>query len=111
MKDGPQTWHYGLVAKWWAEFNQGGPEITYFQNLIELHGQPALDVGCGTGRLLLPLRRAGLDVDGCEISPDMLALCQQNAQLEGVSVDLYEQGDARTRSASRLQDDSCMWGL
>lgn len=19
--DQPQTWHYGLVARWWAEFN------------------------------------------------------------------------------------------
>jgi ubiquinone/menaquinone biosynthesis C-methylase UbiE len=57
-----QTWHYGLVAKWWAEFNEGGPEIEYFQRFIERDGQPALDVACGTGRLLLPYLRAGLDV-------------------------------------------------
>ena len=91
MKDKPQTWHYGLVAQWWAEFNVGGPEIPYFQRLIERHGQPALDVGCGTGRLLLPYRMAGLDVDGCDISPDMLALCRQNAERDGISVNLYEQ--------------------
>lgn len=91
MKDKPQTWHYGLVAQWWAEFNVGGPELPYFQRLIERYGQPALDVGCGTGRLLLPYRRAGLDVDGCDISPDMLALCRQNAEREGISVNLYEQ--------------------
>jgi hypothetical protein len=23
----PRTWHYGLVARWWAEFHHGGPEI------------------------------------------------------------------------------------
>ncbi len=91
MKDKPRTWHYGLVAQWWAEFNAGGPEIAYFQRLIERYGQPALDVGCGTGRLLLPYRRAGLDVDGSDISPDMLALCKQNAEREGISVNLYEQ--------------------
>ena len=34
----PQTWHYGLVAQWWAEFNVDGPEIPYFQRLIELYG-------------------------------------------------------------------------
>ena len=22
-----QTWHYGLVSRWWAEFNLDGPEI------------------------------------------------------------------------------------
>jgi hypothetical protein len=27
MTDRPQTWHYGLVARWWAEFNTDGPEI------------------------------------------------------------------------------------
>lgn len=65
MDTKPQVWHYGLVAQWWAEFNESGPEITYFQKLIERYGQPALDVGCGTGRLLLPYLRAGLDVVVC----------------------------------------------
>jgi hypothetical protein len=26
MADTPETWHYGLVARWWAEFNTEGPE-------------------------------------------------------------------------------------
>ena len=59
----PQTWHHGLVARWWAEFNDDGPEIAYFRRFVEA-GQPALDVGCGTGRLLLAFSRDGLDVDG-----------------------------------------------
>jgi SAM-dependent methyltransferase len=85
----PQTWHHGVVAKWWAEFNLEGPEIAYFQKFIEDDGQPALDVACGTGRLLIPYRRAGLDVDRCDFSPDMLALCRERAEREGVTVDLY----------------------
>ena len=47
MEDKPKTWHHGLVAQWWAEFNEGGPEVPYFQKLIERYGQPDLDVGCG----------------------------------------------------------------
>ena len=39
----PRTWHYGLVATWWAEFHHGGPEIEFLRPLIEA-GQPALDV-------------------------------------------------------------------
>jgi 2-polyprenyl-3-methyl-5-hydroxy-6-metoxy-1,4-benzoquinol methylase len=77
-----QTWHYGLVAKWWAEFNHDGPEIAYFQQHVEA-GQPALDVACGTGRLLIPYLRAGLDVDGCDVSADMIALCREHAEREG----------------------------
>ena len=86
----PSTWHYGVVARWWAEFNRDGPEIDYFRAFVE-RGQPALDVACGTGRILLPLLKAGLDVDGCDISPDMLALCREAADREGLSPSLYAQ--------------------
>jgi SAM-dependent methyltransferase len=91
----PHTWHYGVVARWWAEFNTSGPEIAYFQKFIEGDGQPALDVACGTGRLLIPYLHAGLDVDGCDLSPDMLALCRDRAEREGLSPTLYEQAAHR----------------
>jgi SAM-dependent methyltransferase len=91
--DRPQTWHYGLVAKWWSEFNDDfrPHEIPYFQRFIEDGGEPALDVGCGTGRLLLPYLRAGLDIDGCDVSADMIALCREKAESEGLSPKLYVQ--------------------
>lgn len=91
MSDEVQTWHYGLVARHWAEHNTTGPEIAYFQRQIEHYGQPALDAGCGTGRLLIPFLRAGLDVDGCDVSDGMLAYCQQTAEREGLSPRLYRQ--------------------
>jgi len=91
MSDNVQTWHYGLVARHWAEHNTTGPEIAYYQRQIETYGQPALDAGCGTGRLLLPFLRAGLDVDGCDVSEDMLAYCQQTAEREGFAPRLYRQ--------------------
>src|SRR3990172_7425717 len=91
MSDRPQTWHYGLVARHWAEHNTDGPEIDYFQKQVERYGQPALDAGCGTGRLLIPFLRAGLDVDGCDVSPDMLTLCQEKAENEGLQANLYQQ--------------------
>jgi len=84
------TWHYGLVARWWAEFSEPGPEIDYFRRFVE-EGEPALDVACGTGRLLLPYLRAGHDVDGCDISADMLAHCRDAAEREGLSPNLYAQ--------------------
>ena len=91
MSDTVQTWHHGLVARHWAEKNTDGPEIAYFQRQIETYGQPALDAGCGTGRLLIPFLRAGLDVDGCDVSADMLAYCQQTAEGAGLAPRLYQQ--------------------
>ncbi|MFO7589394.1 MAG: class I SAM-dependent methyltransferase [Acidimicrobiia bacterium] len=90
--DGPQTWHHGLVAEWWSEFNDDfrPHEIPYFQRFVE-SGQPALDVGCGAGRLLVPFLRAGLDVDGCDVSADMIAVCRAKAEREGLSPNLYVQ--------------------
>ncbi len=81
------------MAKWWSEFNDDfrAHEIPYFQRFIESDGQPALDVACGTGRLLLPYLRAGLDVDGCDVSADMIGACREKATREGLSPNLYVQ--------------------
>ena len=91
MDPEPTTWHYGVVARYWAEFNVSGPEIAYFQKFIERYGEPVLDAACGTGRLPVPYLLAGLDVDGCDISPDMLALCSERAEREGLAPKLYAQ--------------------
>lgn len=82
------TWHHGIVATWWDEFNRDGPEIDFFRRYVE-EGQPALDAGCGTGRLLVPFRRAGLDVDGCDVSADMLDRCRARLEAEGLAAALH----------------------
>ncbi len=91
MTDELRIWHYGLVARWWAEFNEGGEDVEYFRRAIAASGEPALDAGCGTGRLLLPFVRSGLDVDGSDASKDMVELCQAKAKSEGLSLNLYAQ--------------------
>jgi SAM-dependent methyltransferase len=81
-----------LVARWWAEFNVASPtELAFYRATVERYGQPALDLCCGTGRILLPLLRAGLDVDGCDVSPDMLAFCRAQAARDDLKPRLYTQ--------------------
>ena len=84
------TWHHGLVADWWAEFNVGGPEIDYFGEFVE-RGQPALDAGCGAGRLLLPWLHAGYDVDGCDVSADMVERCRVLGRAQGLHPTVWAQ--------------------
>lgn len=91
MPDDPLVWHYGLMAECWAEFNTAAPEEPFFRKEIARFGQPVLDVACGTGRLLLPLLRAGIDIDGCDISADMLHHCMRKATGESFSPNLYRQ--------------------
>jgi SAM-dependent methyltransferase len=91
-KKQPQVWHHGLVARDWGEFSTDmGKEGLYFKKLIETFGQPALDLGCGSGRLLIPFLNVGIDVDGCEYSKDMLSQCQERAAREGLTPLLYQQ--------------------
>lgn len=92
MDHRPQSWHRGLVARWWVEFNVAEPdELAYYRAAIERFGQPALDLGCGAGRLLVPLAAAGLDVDGVDVSPDMLALAAGLAADAGAAPGLHAQ--------------------
>jgi SAM-dependent methyltransferase len=70
----PSTWHHGLVADYWAAVNLDAPELDLYEQHLR---SPVLDAGCGTGRLLAPLRERGFDVDGCDVSADMLERCRQ----------------------------------
>lgn len=68
------TWHYGLIARWWAEFNKAEPhQLDYYRSAIRKFGEPVVDLGCGTGRFLVPLSADGFDIDGVDISADMIA--------------------------------------
>ena len=71
------------MARWWAEFNVAEPvELDYWRGAIKKYGEPAIDLGCGTGRFAVPLRAAGFDIDGTDVSEDMLA--QARAQSSGL---------------------------
>ncbi len=91
MTDEPLIWHYGLMAERWAEFNTEAPEAPFYLQEIARYGQPVLDVACGTGRLLLPILRVGVEIDGCDISGDMLHYCEEKATSEGYQPKLYRQ--------------------
>jgi SAM-dependent methyltransferase len=47
-----------------------------------------IDLGCGTGRLLMSLARRGTRVLGVDLSAEMLAVAREKARQSGVSVDL-----------------------
>ena len=95
------TWHYGLIARWWSNFNREGPEIDFFRRYVAA-GQPALDVACGSGRLLVPWVASGLDVDGVDASADMITACREAAGEHRLRTEPVHATDAQARPASAL---------
>jgi SAM-dependent methyltransferase len=89
----PSVDYTGLAATAWERFatDAVGPDDAFFRALAARFGEPVLDVGCGSGRLLLPLLDAGVDIEGVEPSADMLALCRARAAARGRSPVLHQQ--------------------
>ena len=100
----PEDYEYrGLMAQAWDLLRgdvTAWPDRAFYREIIERRNGPALDVGCGTGRLILDYLQAGLDVDGVDNSPEMLAICRDKAAAGGVDVQgrlfLQEMGELAT---------------
>lgn len=58
-------------------------DLPFYLAIARRTGGPVLEVGCGTGRVLVPLARAGFDVVGVDVSPAMLALAAQRVAAAG----------------------------
>jgi SAM-dependent methyltransferase len=61
-------------------------DIPFVLRLAAATGGPVLEVGCGSGRLLLPLARAGIAVIGVDNSPEMLARAELRLAAEPEAV-------------------------
>jgi len=56
------------------------PDVGFFVDEATRCGGPVLEVGCGTGRVLIPTARAGLEVTGIDSAATMLAGCRRRLQ-------------------------------
>jgi SAM-dependent methyltransferase len=52
---------------------------------------PVLEAMCGSGRFLIPLMQAGIDLDGLDASSDMLGACKRHCSERGLEPRLYQQ--------------------
>ncbi len=61
-------------------------DIPYWTEVAGSAGGPVLEMACGSGRVLLALRRAGLDVEGLDASPAMIGRLRDKAAAAGLAV-------------------------
>ena len=90
----PDYDYHGLIASTWDLWRDDTADWSdrhFYLDVIRRYGQPALDIGCGTGRLILDFAQAGIDIDGVDNSPEMLAICRAKADVLNLAPTLFEQ--------------------
>ena len=81
----------GLSARSYDTLVPPPGDEAFFREAIRRFGEPVLDVGCGTGRLLVPFAASGIDVEGVDDSPEMLEICRAKARARGLEPALHVQ--------------------
>ena len=61
---------------------RGRPDVDFFVDAARESGGPVLEVGSGTGRVLIPTARAGIAITGVDLSEYMLEVCEQRLSAE-----------------------------
>src|SRR5215216_573078 len=55
------------------------PDGSFYLALAQQCRGAVLDLGCGTGRITIPLARQGMSITGLDVVPEMLAYAQSKA--------------------------------
>jgi SAM-dependent methyltransferase len=58
------------------------PDVAFYVEAARQAAGPVLELGCGTGRVLLPIARAGVAITGLDASPEMLGICRTRLTVE-----------------------------
>lgn len=88
MTDGGGYEEYAFVADLYDFVvpYRNRPDVEFFVEAAREAGGPILEIGCGTGRVLIPTARAGAEIVGLDLSPKMLAICRKGLEQESVAV-------------------------
>jgi SAM-dependent methyltransferase len=57
-------------------------DVPFYVELAKKIGGPVLEIGCGTGRVLLPTARAGIEIHGVDLAQPMLQVLRNHLQRE-----------------------------
>lgn len=52
-------------------------DVSFYVEMARKSGGPVLELGCGTGRVLIPTAQAGIEITGLDYSERMLSFCRQ----------------------------------
>lgn len=61
-------------------------DVSFYLDLAREIGGPVLEIGCGTGRVLLEIARSGIEIHGLDQSPAMLEVLKAKLERESLEV-------------------------
>jgi SAM-dependent methyltransferase len=86
--------HYaGLVADWYDDWlSARTDDIDFYTGFFDRFPGTILELACGTGRILLPIAKGGVNIHGLDGSEDMLKVLASKATREGLrSIPVHHQ--------------------
>jgi ubiquinone/menaquinone biosynthesis C-methylase UbiE len=75
-------------------------DVGFYLRQIKTYGDPALELGCGTGRITIPLAQAGIDITGLDVLDTMLSVAKNKAKSEKVKIE-WVKADCRNFHLNR----------
>ncbi|AZR72948.1 hypothetical protein BBF96_05800 [Anoxybacter fermentans] len=76
------TEYEGFFAEFYDVLHSNEDDALAFISFAKEFGSPILELGCGTGRLLIPLARKGFEITGMDLSEAMLEICRNKLEQE-----------------------------
>ncbi len=61
-------------------------DVALYVEMARESGGPVLEIGCGTGRILIPTAQAGIQIVGLDASDRMLSMCREKLSHEPAEV-------------------------
>jgi ubiquinone/menaquinone biosynthesis C-methylase UbiE len=84
-RDGSRGWdEYAPFYDWENAKTVARRDIAFWQRLAVAQESPVLELGCGTGRIAVPLAKAGIPLVGIDRSAPMLARARRRLKLAGL---------------------------
>ena len=61
-------------------------DVAFYLAQAQAASGPVLEIGCGTGRVTIPLAAAGVDITGLDVSASMLEEAKRKAESQGLRI-------------------------
>ncbi len=84
MGDSGGCEEYDFVAEFYDHLaaHRDRQDVAFFVEMARESSGPVLEVGCGTGRVLIPTAQAGIEIVGLDYSRAMLSNCREKLSRE-----------------------------